>query len=195
MAVASKRKAAPAPEPAPPKDKSRKKPTEPEKPVALLEGGPRDGWGYFTDDLRESVRVGERTGRPFPYRATRRRTTHPDGYQCGVWEWVEPERPAGEPVAAPAPLKAEPRPLADVDGPVPAYACDECGEPTFRVSRRGELLILDVDLRRVGMYVVEAGRPIWRRSISDLYAANRDHVEAPGYEPHECTVTPSWTQR
>lgn len=92
-------------------------------------------------------------------------------------------------------MVAEVRHEVDVGGPLPAYPCDACGEPVFRVQRSGELVLIDAFPVPVGMYLIEPGRPIVRQSIVEIYLARREGRELPGYDPHDCPGPPHWTDR
>lgn len=62
------------------------------RPSALLEGGPRGGWGYYVDELQQVVRMeAEINGREFWYRPTGRKIPHPRTFgevKSEVWEYV-----------------------------------------------------------------------------------------------------------
>lgn len=81
-----------------------------EKPAAILEGGPRDGWSYYLDDLALIQRVERQmNGRQFWYRPTDRTTVHPRTFgevESAVWEYV-PELDPFIPPPPPPPTKLE----------------------------------------------------------------------------------------
>lgn len=60
------------------------------KPAARMEGGPKDGWVYFIDDLEHEQRIAERMGTVFPYSPTRRKCVLPwtGGVEGIWWRWT-----------------------------------------------------------------------------------------------------------
>jgi hypothetical protein len=60
--------------------------------AVLCEGGPRDGWAYFLDDIEEMVRIWGRNGKVFNYRPTKRTVIHPrtrGKITSVIWEYVK----------------------------------------------------------------------------------------------------------
>ncbi len=67
-----------------------------ERPAVLLEGGPRDGWAYFEDEIEDLVRIEAYCGRRFDYQRTSRFTVHPrtnGAARSRVWSYIAPGRP------------------------------------------------------------------------------------------------------
>lgn len=54
--------------------------------VSVLQGGPKDRWGYFTDELTAQAERGDANGVPFMYRITGRLDL--EGRR--VWQWQGP---------------------------------------------------------------------------------------------------------
>lgn len=60
------------------------------KPAARLEGGPKDGWVYFIDDLEHEQRIAQRMGTVFSYKPTRAKCVLPwtGGVEGIIWRWT-----------------------------------------------------------------------------------------------------------
>lgn len=65
------------------------------RPAARMQGGPRDGWVYFVEDLEHEQRIAERMSgvlgaRPFGYKPTRAKCVLPwtGGVEGIIWRWT-----------------------------------------------------------------------------------------------------------
>lgn len=75
-----------------------------DKPAVLLEGGPRDGWAYFEDEIERLVTIERYCGRELGYRPTERFAVHPrtgGRIQSRVWEYVPPSADFADSAADP----------------------------------------------------------------------------------------------
>lgn len=63
------------------------------KPAVILQGGPRDGWSYFVDDMIAYAKLPDPTHWVHDYHATTRERLHPENNNAmsKIWEY----RPRG----------------------------------------------------------------------------------------------------
>lgn len=59
----------------------------PKSDQAVTVGGPRDGWGYWQQDLVNEQEATEATGNTMHYRPTRETRNGPQGQTVRVWRW------------------------------------------------------------------------------------------------------------
>lgn len=120
------------------------------RPAVILEGGPRDGWCYYVDDIEHQARATAATGHLFAYSPTGRYTPHPvTGVDVLVWQHT------GGTAASTAATAPERPTLANV--------CPACGSATLSAaSPEGHRMDLNPLLEPSGPWRVIDGHAVHR---------------------------------
>jgi hypothetical protein len=61
------------------------------RPAVILEGGPRNNWGYYRDDVEKLVATDAYAGRRFPYERTGTYKPHPRAggkFMSEIWRYA-----------------------------------------------------------------------------------------------------------